>query len=124
MDLERIKEVLDIDNAPDEVKEGVIISILAEDENLIPTLLKMLQSERLEKDEVILNASLALSISHMYVNDTKVIGKKRAVDRDCVLRYIKDFYKKYKGKVDHNFRTSEWGNKNLKDIYEITKEEK
>lgn len=117
MDLKKIKEILDIDTAPDEVKESAIIDVLAEDKNLIPILLIILQTERSQKKEAILECSLALASSHMYINDTKVTGKKRTIGRDCVLDMIKDFYEKYKGKIDHHFRGSEWGNKNLKDIY-------
>lgn len=117
MDLKKIKEILDIDTASDKVKESAIIDVLAQDKRLIPILLSILQAERLEKKDTISDCSLALACSHMYINDTKVTGKKRAIDRDCVLDMIKDFYEKYKGKVDHHLKGSEWGNKNLKDIY-------
>ena len=63
MDINKIKSVVDL-NAPDSIKEELILEILSKDQNLIPNLLKILQGEREERNDLILELNLQLSRAH------------------------------------------------------------
>lgn len=109
MDLKKIKEILDkwIKN-PAIPKEGIeweIITIIAEDENVIPSILQILNKERASNKDLINELNMELGLAHSFIKDKKMIER------------ITDFYKKSKGKIKHYLWCSPWGRENLKDIY-------
>lgn len=118
MDLKKIKLILDQEEIPTKAKEAYIIQVLAEDTEALPLMFKILHEERVAKNEMLNDLNIELGKAHIYVNDTKTTGQKRTLSRELVLEHIANFYKKYKGKLEHHFTRCAWGDENLKNIYD------
>lgn len=104
MDLDGIKEIIN-GNLPEEIKVSQIINLIAEDENVIPTIMLMLASERKTNKNLLMDMNLELSRAHIYI-DMKPEGKREAKDnfnKAFILDEITKFYIKYKGKIVHCF---------------------
>jgi hypothetical protein len=87
------------------MKEYKLIAHLAEDENCIPTLLRILNRERAMKKELIQDMNLELSRAHIYI-DMRAESKaenKESFNKGFVLDEIAKFYLKYKKVVTHCF---------------------
>lgn len=81
----------------------LIIKSLSEDENVIPNILKILNSERKHNNDLIMDMNLELSRAHIYIEMHKENTKeiKNGFDKAFVINNISEFYNKYKGKVIH-----------------------
>lgn len=104
MNIQSIKEIVN-SNISDDMKEDLIISVLASDESVIPTMLKILQEERNKKKELIIDMNLELSRAHIYIYDrpeTKTEAKQ-AFNKSFIMDEIAKFYIKYKGVITHCF---------------------
>lgn len=104
MDLKQLKEITNSE-VPDNIKEQLIISLLAIDENVIPSILNILKQERINKNELIIDMNLELSRAHCYIDmrpESKDENKER-FNKNFVVDEIAKFYFKYKGMVSHCF---------------------
>lgn len=100
MDIKAIKEIILSDN-PLEIKEHLIINILAKDPKVIPTILKILNNEREGQKELILDMNLELSRADVFIGLNQ---KKRSdFDKDFIQGEIQSFYNKHKDSVTHCF---------------------
>lgn len=97
MNLEELKTIINSDLS-DAVKTSEIINSLAKDENVIPIVMKILESEREFKKEVQTEMNMLLSKAHICL-DEKRINKDNFIQKEIV-----GFYKKYKGVVGHCFK--------------------
>ena len=70
MDLKLIKQVLDYELL-DEVKENLILQVLAKDKKVIPNLLQMLECERDFNKELLLDINEELSKTYITLNESK-----------------------------------------------------
>lgn len=104
MNLKRLKEILD-SREPDNVKEHLIIQCLSKDEKVIPTIMKILGSERDEKKQLILDMNLELSRAHIYIDERpeNKAEAKQSFNKSFVIDEIGKFYFKYKGIIGHCF---------------------
>ncbi len=107
MNLSAIKDILNLD-APESVKESMIITVLSKDKEVIPNLLKVLDAERKHKSELILDMNLELTRSHVYIDEMINFEnvKKEAnlqVNKKFITDKIAAFYIKYKGSIGHCF---------------------
>jgi len=96
MNLKKIKEVFDY-NIPDEAKEKLIIRILAEDKNVIPTIMEILDYERNQNKELLLEMNMQLSRAHIGLDNPKMNKNKFIQDE------IIQFYLKNNNKIGHCF---------------------
>ena len=119
-DLDAIKEVI-LDQYP--CKEERIVMVLAQDENIIPTLLSILQKQNDKKGEVIRDANAELSRALQYIVNTKqkpVKNKeKQAINnsfRKFLIKEIVDFYKKHKGYISNPNMGTIWSKQNKLDL--------
>ena len=96
MKIEDIKTVVN-SNLPDDIKEGTILHILAEDKKVIPYLLIMLQAERESKEELILDSNVELSRA------AAILQNPELADSNWVVEQIKLHYEKWKEVIKCNF---------------------
>lgn len=104
MNLKALKEIIN-SSYPDSIKEMEIISILAEDQDVIPNIMKLLEQERRSGKELMMDMNLELSKAHIYIEGVPE-GKRRANDsfnKEFVMDEIEKFYAKYKSVIRHCF---------------------
>jgi hypothetical protein len=104
MDIKLIKKIV-TSNLPDKIKESQIIELLANDEDTIPMILKILEQERKLKTELVQDLNLELSRAHIYIEiqpENKEEEKER-FNKKFVIGEISNFYAKYKGIISHCF---------------------
>ena len=104
MDIKSLKEIVNSD-LPDNYKEIQIINLLANDEKIIPEIMKILEQERKNKKELITDMNLELSRAHIYIDmrdENKKEGKE-SFNKNFVIDEIAKFYIKYKGMISHCF---------------------
>lgn len=97
MDLKKIKSIIN-SNLPDEVVESEIINLIAKDENVIITMMKVLETERKFKSEMYSEMNLLLSKSHIGL-DNKKYNQDNFMQKEII-----EFYTKYRGYVGHCFK--------------------
>ena len=104
MDIKTIKSIANSEQ-PNDVKEMLIIRVLATDKNVIPMIMDILQAERKSQKELIQDLNLELSRAHIYIDMRPESKKesKESFDKGFLLDEIAKFYIKYKGKVTHCF---------------------
>lgn len=114
MDLTKIKQVVNQDLLSDDQKRAVILMIIAEDKKAIPDLLEMLEAERQIRYDLIIDMNLELSRTAMYLKEFALEDKRRrsakdggGLDRPFILDAVKQFYRKYRGIVEHAYEP-EW----------------
>jgi len=104
MNLENIKYIvlLDVSN---ELKEIMLIAELAYDEKVIPTIMSILEEERKNKKELILDMNAELSRAHVYIEMKKEnkTEQKDSFNKEFVISEISKFYEKYKNVIGHCF---------------------
>lgn len=101
MDLKLIKETLN-SSLKNDIKEAIILSIIAEDDKAIPYLLKILNYERTQRKDLLNDTNLNLSRALIILDDKSM--KKHttfAVDE------IKKHYIKWKHSVRCVFSTKD-----------------
>ena len=97
MNLDNFREILN-SHIPENVKEQLIIREISKDESVIPTIMKILEQERLLKSELTSEMNLLLSKAHIGLDDKK-FNKGNFMQKEIV-----EFYTKYKGIVGHCFK--------------------
>lgn len=104
MNYEKIENIVN-SSVPQAHKERLILECLAEDEHVIPDILRILQSEREIKKELITDMNAELSRAHVYIYG-RPESKTEAADpfnKPFVMSEIKKFYLKYKDYISHCF---------------------
>ncbi len=109
MDLELLKQIIN-SSLPDDVKEHKIIGVLAADDNALPEMMKVLESERSVKRRLITDMNVELSRAHIFI-DLEVVDKpsknkknsNEGFSKGFVIGEIEKFYTKYKSLVTHCF---------------------
>lgn len=71
MNLKKIREILD-SPANEDQQKSLIIQELSKDENLIPTLLLILESERKQKSQLVENMNLLLSKAEVGLKEPEI----------------------------------------------------
>lgn len=77
----------------DKQKEHLILDILSKDKNVLTTMLSILDEERKNNKELILDLNATLSLAHAFIEKPKLTTKEH------VIKTIVEFYSKYKGVV-------------------------
>ncbi len=102
--------ILNDSTMSDEVKQSSIINVLAKDENVLTTIMHVLQKERLYRKDLLLDMNLELSRAHIFIDDympEPVKLRKNETGptftRNFVLDQIAAFYVKYKDTILHSF---------------------
>jgi len=104
MNIKKLKSIINSE-LPEYVIESQVINLLAKDKNVIPDILKILESERNLKNDLITDMNLELSRAHIYI-ELSTETKKQAKDsfnKSFVINEIKNFYTKYKSNIKHCF---------------------
>ncbi len=96
MDLKKIGEILG-EWYPDNVKEALIIELLANDEQVIPRILKILDVERRRSKEMVNESNLLLGKSHIML-DNKKLNKDNFMQGEII-----EHFKKYSDVIRHPF---------------------
>ena len=104
MNIKALKAIINSE-FPDTIKEAEIISILADDEKVIPQLMKLLEEERRSKKILIRDMNLELSRAHVYIDELPEAKSKgnQTLNKNFVIDKISEFYVKYKSMVTHCF---------------------
>jgi Tfp pilus assembly pilus retraction ATPase PilT len=107
MDLKSIKEIVNsgLDNAD---QEHLIISIIATDKNAIPTILRILDAERSNNRELLLDTNAELSRALVVLKDPNLKwNKKILADPKWVVGEIIKHYQKWKHTIGCTFNIEE-----------------
>ena len=102
-----IKEITQIVNSdlPNSIKESLILLTLANDPQIIPYMLEILENERKQSKELILDSNAELSRALLTLDKIKVDSKKEQfIDPKWVVGEIKKHYLKYKDYIKCNFK--------------------
>lgn len=99
MNLKNIKEILDSE-LPNQVKESLIIRELAEDKNVIPKVLQILDEERELRNSLISDSNLELSRALTILMDKKLDKQIRPF----VIDEIKKHYLKWRRNIKSCFK--------------------
>ncbi|MCC6683438.1 MAG: hypothetical protein IT247_00045 [Bacteroidia bacterium] len=97
MDIKKIREIVNSELS-DEYTEKMIIDVISKDEKVIPIIMKILEDERLYKNEVYSEMNLLLSKAHLGLENKKYNSD------GFMQKEIIEFYTKYKGYVGHCFK--------------------
>ena len=104
MDIKSIKQIVNSD-LPSDYQEEAILSILADDKKVIPYIMKILENERKQNKELILDTNAELSRALLVLNDTNLKSSKKMVaDPKWVVGEIKKHYLKWKDYIKCNFK--------------------
>ena len=105
MNLEEIKLIVN-SNLTGDIKKQLIIQVLAADEEVIPTLMSILNTERIYKKELLTAINYELSRASIYIEDTKEnkARAKKRFNKTFVLGKIEEFYLKYKKTVSNCYK--------------------
>lgn len=77
MDVDKIKLVVNNPILSKDQQEQLIINILSEDKDILPTLLSILHVERQQQKEIIVDLNAEVSRYHIHINDPKLLKKNR-----------------------------------------------
>jgi predicted transcriptional regulator len=105
MNVKVIKEIVNNNLLPNDVKRSLIIGVIADDVNAIPDILDILNAERANKKELITDMNLELSKAHIYIDEYTESAKmeKSNFNKGFMLDNISKFYIKYQSKITHCF---------------------
>ena len=104
MDIKSIKQIVNSD-LPTDYQEKAILSILANDEKVIPCIMKILENEREQNKELILDTNSELSRALLVLNDENLKSNKKVVaEPKWVVGEIKKHYLKWKDYIKCNFK--------------------
>lgn len=107
MDIKQIRNIIKA-NFRDEITEKLILSVIADDKEAIPTILNILQAERERKEELLLDTNSELSRALIVLKDKNLkYNKKIVVDPKWVVEQIINHYKKWKDYIGCCFRIEE-----------------
>lgn len=113
MNIEKIKEIV-LDGFPS--KEERILLIISEDKYAIPSLLRLLDSERSLYKKLTSDLNYELSRSLSYIVENKRDVRKTGLCRAFMIGEIVDLYIKYKGRILNTFSGTQWAKNNKLDI--------
>jgi DNA-binding transcriptional MerR regulator len=103
MNLQKIKEILEL-GIPDGEKENYILGVIADDENAIPTIMKILDHERQNHKELIQDTNNELSRAVVVLNDKSLKwGKKIIAEPSWIVEQVKKHYKKWHEYIRCNY---------------------
>lgn len=88
MNIKKIKEILEA-GYPDDVSEHLIINTISEDEDVVPTIMKILDAERKRKRKLISDMNLELSRAHIGLENPKV-NKGHFMDKEILKFYLRN----------------------------------
>ena len=97
MNLPELKSIIN-SGLPEDIMKSEIINSLAKDENVIPTVMMILEREREFKKEISEQMNLLLSKAHVGLDDSKFN------EGGFMQKEIVEFYTKYKNHVGHCFK--------------------
>ena len=104
MDIKKIEQFV-ITKLSDEQKEYAILCIIADDKNAIPTILQILERERQQKMELILDSNSELSRALLVLKDKNLKWNKKCIaDPSWVVGEIIKHYKKWSHLIRCNFK--------------------
>ena len=104
MNIKSIKQIVNSD-LPNDYQEKAILSILADDKKVIPYIMEILENERKQSKELILDTNYELSRSLLVLNDENLKTNKKVVaDPKWVVGEIKKHYLKWKDYIKCNFK--------------------
>lgn len=101
MNIEKLKQILNSGLEP-KLIEQLIINCLAEDESVMPTIIRILDVERKSKKILLQDMNLLLSKAHIGLDDKK-FNKDGFMQKEII-----EFYRKYKDMVGHCFKNIGW----------------
>lgn len=105
MNLKALKNIIDAEHLPDNVKEEMILIMLAADKKVIPHILTMLSNERKFNEELIIDQNVELSRALLVLKDSNLKWNKKIVcDPSWVVEQIKQHYEKYKDVIKCTFK--------------------
>ncbi len=96
MDLEKIKAIVNSDISK-EHQESLIVTVLSQDKNVIPNILNLLERERIQQKELLLDTNLELSRALVIMNKNPESRSAKKIineERIFVVEEIKKHYKK------------------------------
>jgi hypothetical protein len=104
MDIKKIKQIVNSD-LPTDYQEKAILSILANDKKAIPYIMEILDNERKQSKELILDTNSELSRALLVLNDENLKSNTKIVaDPKWVVGEIKKHYLKWKDCIKCNFK--------------------
>ena len=104
MDIKSIKQIVNSD-LPSDYQEKAILSILANDEKVIPYIMEILDNERKQSKELILDTNAELSRALLVLNDNNLKSSEKIVaEPKWVVDEIKKHYLKWKDYIKCNFK--------------------
>lgn len=102
MNISIIKKAIEF-GSDDETIKNLIIREIAIDEDAVPMILEIINTERHLNKELILDMNLELSRLHIQFETPKFAGKNKIEQQQTVKDNVKGFYEKWKGKIGHCF---------------------
>ena len=104
MDIKKIEQIVNT-KLSDEQKEYLILCTIADDKNAIPTILQILERERQQKMELILDSNSELSRALLVLKDKNLKWNKKCIaDPNWVVGEIIKHYKKWSHLIRCNFK--------------------
>ncbi len=104
MNIDKIKTIVNSGIDHDTMRR-FIIEVIADDENVIPMVMQILDAERSARKELITDLNLNLSRAHIYIEERPESKKesKNCFNKTFVIDKIAEVYIKYKGAIQHCF---------------------
>ena len=101
MNIDKITKIVNSEHLPEDIKEQMIISVLADDPKVIPIMMEILEQERLSKKELISDSNLELSRALVTLQDPNLgkVKPKPYIELDFVIGEIKKHYLKWEGVI-------------------------
>lgn len=104
MDIKCIKEIVN-SNLPLDYQEKAILSVLANDTKVIPYIMEILDNERKQNKELLLDTNVELSRALIVLDDDNLKANKKVVsDPKWVAGEIKKHYLKWKDYIKCTFK--------------------
>lgn len=97
MDLKKIQTILNTSHS-DSLKRSVILDIIAEDENALVDMMKILATERERKRELISEMNMQLSRADVFIKCPKI------AESDFITGEIEKFYQQHSSMVTHCYQ--------------------
>ena len=104
MDIKKIGQIVNT-KLSDEQKEYLILCTISDDKNAIPTILQILDREREQREELILDSNSELSRALLVLKDKNLKWNKKCIaDPSWVVGEIIKHYKKWSHLIRCNFK--------------------
>lgn len=105
MDITAIKAIVNSSYMSHQEMNAEIFKVLSQDEEIVINILTILEIERREKKQLIIDCNLQLSKADIFIRQTKEskAEEEKQFNKAFMLGEIAAFYEKYRGKVGHYF---------------------